>query len=235
MRNFLLGKIYLYYLNAITDAYLSRQLVGYVRDEINLDKLDKRLVDLFNLYDVKTKEEILGCAYTYYFWNGFYDYMYARWLEKVFRKYLGRDLVKVKSLIDEYRKELKMEYAYIEFENKKIILFTPLLQIFRKKLYLFEYFVERNELKGYKNTPRKLVVTAMKKVQRANILSNTTVVEKLLSSNLSENLKVGYIFKGSENIDDAELFIQSCRKTLMFASRWDRWFVNLLTLCFGKD
>ena len=83
MRSFLLGKIYLYYLNAVTDAYLSRQLVGYVRDEISLDEMDSRLVDLINLFDVKTKEEVLGCAYTYYFWNGLYDYMYARWFEKV--------------------------------------------------------------------------------------------------------------------------------------------------------
>ena len=232
MKQFFLGKIYLYYLNSITDAYLSRQLIGYVRDEISLDEMDDRLVDLINLFDVKTKEEMLGCAYTFYFWNGFYDYMYARWFVKIFGKYLGEDLVKVESLVDEYRKELKMEYAYVEFENRKIILVAPLFQIFRKKLFLFEYFVKRNELEEYVNTPRRIVVTAMKKVQKANILSNTDVAEKLLSSNLSKNLKVKYIFKGSEILNSSKSFIESCRKTLKSASRWDRWFMRLLDLCF---
>jgi hypothetical protein len=235
MKSFFLGKIYLYYLNSITDAYLSRRLIGYVRDELSLDKLDKRLIELLDLYEIKSKEEIMGCAYTYYFWNGFYDFMYARWFEKILGKYLGEELVIIKSLVLEYRKELKMEYAYIEFEKKKIVLLTPLLQILSKKLYLFEYFVERNELGQYKNIPRKNVVTAMKKVQRANILSNVAVAEKLSSFTPANDLKVDYIIKGSKEVSDSISFVDACNKTLKSASRWDRWFVHLLNYSFGKD
>ena len=233
MKYFILGKIFLYELNAYRDAYLAKQLILHAKKEKQFSKLNPRLKELINTYPIEiNKAHIVGLAYCQYLWNGFYDYMYARLFRLIFGFLIRKELILIDEAIIKQNQFQKTEYAYKEFENKKIMLLSPLIKFFSKKLFLSDWFVGRNNLSGLVYTNEDFALS-MAHVQTQNILSNSKLSQALMMGADSRNIKIRMIHEVNAQLGNKKGFIKACAKTLNSASRWDRWFKAILSCVFG--
>ncbi len=223
------AKILLYFLNAVNDAHIAQELAKYLRGEKY--QSSERTDNLIKLIE-ENRDELVGSIYTLYFMNGFYDYMFAKWLLRLIPT---ENRYEIMQQLDGICREYGLA-PYQEFYWEDVILVTPLLKLGLGKLPYKDEFEDIFRLKLGKGI-RKLA-EAMVLVQKLNIVSNLEYVEELKylwnKGKVSSSMKVKIISGMTKNLDNdmAQIMINSMINTLKAASRWDKLFVMFLKLRF---
>ena len=88
---------------------------------------------------------------------------------------MQKELKLVDKMIDDLKRRQNTPFTYSEFENGKVILIAPLMQLFSGKLFLLNWYLERNKFSdlNYQNSDISL---SMQHVQTQNIKSNLEIV-----------------------------------------------------------
>lgn len=212
IQTFLSGKIFQYYLNAYTDAKIAKELNFHLKAK-NKTNLSKRSLQIAKMAKGNSKM-ISGISYAMYYWNGFYDYMWAKFWEKFLPKDT-KDILQTE--VKSFQKKTSTQSAYAEFGGK-IILAKPIFLLFLGKLH----FAKRS---------RKLI-EAVILTQKHNIKSNQRYIKLLLKGKAANNEKIKSAFACSEKFKNNEIFIKGCIHTLNGASFWDGLFIKILRIRF---
>lgn len=228
-RTYFIAKILLYFLNAVNDAYLAHELAKHLRGE---EYQSNQRIKSFIKHAAEDRDQLIGVIYTLYFMNGFYDYMFAKWLLR-FIPEKGR--YEIMQQLDSICRTYGL-VPYQEFYWEDVVLVTPLLKLALGRLPYNTEFMDIFRLKlpkSIRKTAKSMIV-----VQKVNIESNYANVEYL--KQLWNKGKVAKI-KKLELIaglikalpeETARITVNSMINTLKAASRWDKLFVLLLRFRF---
>jgi len=206
----LVGRSLGYYLNAYQDAKIAEELWQFSKGKLNKNQLSKR-AKLFT----SSLKEAEAAAYTYYYWNGFFDFMPARLFEKLRFVNRNKDFQAGLKIVNQFKKELKIKSDYSEFS--KIILVKPIIALVFGKLH-------RCPCKDQK---RNEIIKTMIRVQKENKKSNLDEYRKIENGQF-DNLKL----KTIEKMRDTGIEIKPVYKILKLASFWDDLFILLLRTRF---
>jgi len=198
----LVGKILGYYLNAYQDAKIAQELWDFADGKIKKNGLSKR-AKIF----AKSKQVAAASAYTYYYWNGLYDYWWALLFEKLWFVGRNKEFIKGKAIVDHFKKKLKLRKDFSEI--KRIRLLKPLILLLMGR-------------------PRSLDVKTMIWVQEENKRSNFEEYDKVQNRQF-DNLKL----KAMKQISDLGVDINCVAAILKSASFWDDLFILFLKLRFS--
>jgi len=213
------GKIFLYFLNAYTDTYLAGQLIKYYKNKkisIIKDRRTRKLIKKAG----KNQQMILGTAYCQYYWNGWYDYISAQILQKLFKNKIN---------LKNYQKQLNLKNPYREI-NPNIVsliynLIWPIIAIFFGKIPNLNNFKKRFNVK--KNISKKKIIKACYLTQIQNIKHNNKLIKNIKKDN---SKKAQYIRSFIFQSKDKKTTLNSIQKTLKLASFWDKIFATFLKI-----
>jgi len=212
------GKVFLYSINAYTDAYLTEELIKYYKcGKINNVK-SARVKSLIKKAH-KNKKLILGVAYCQYYWNGWYDYICAQILEKLFKN---------KVSFTKYQNQFNLKNPYKKI-NKNIFsliynLLWPLVFLFLGKTPNLNNFKKRFNVK--KNIDKRTVVRACYLTQLQNIKHNNKLIKNIKRD---KSKKAQYIRRFISQ-SQKKTALNSIQKTLKLASFWDQFFACFLKI-----
>lgn len=228
----LIGTIYLYFINAYTDAYLAERLdnssnVSHFRDRI----------ELLQQYSKKRKIPVAAFIYTQYYLNGLYDYAYAQLFLKLLVLVDRRAGGIIQEEVNKYKEALQTEMVYTEFSLKTLsligILLKPLTIFLLGQIPFQHDFSKRFSFDLHSYSP-EMIVSGIMMVETLNIQNNHQMIQMIENNHNGESAKIIAIQKFiSQFEDDAKLIELAIISTLKSASRWDAWFFKFLHIRFG--
>lgn len=221
-KNWIIGRKFLYLLNAYTDAWLASELVKISKGIDAQETFHPRIQALIDSVD-RGPEMILGIAYCQYYFNGWYDYICGKLFEKISPG---------KTNLYEYKQELDLKDSYSEINirtlNLFFSLFWPLIYLLIGKLPNSGAFVERFNIDA-KGIDKKDFLKACVITQKENIKNNSKQLDAIQKNS---SRKAKYINDFALFFGDKEQVVTAVKKTLRRASLWDRIFAAFLNIRF---
>ena len=198
MKVFLEAKINTYLLNAIHDLEVHDILVG--KKKLKDYPIHKKRVDYFRKQarnHSSPTNYLVAVAYIYKFWNGLYDYLYARLL--YFLRYF-RPLMPSESPIKIGHQSLR---SYHNLHKGPIYLVGGLVRLFFGRFCGTSIAISTEEM-----------VATMIEVQRVNIEHNQSVISS------ASNQKYLIHKQLAEESKNPALYLRTVNQTLEAASFW---------------
>ncbi|MCA9390517.1 hypothetical protein KC571_03875 [candidate division WWE3 bacterium] len=230
----LIGTIYLYFINAYTDAYLAEKL----DDSSNVSHFSDR-IELLQHYSTKWKIPDTAFIYTQYYLNGLYDYAYAQLFMKLLVLVDRRAAEIIQEEVNRYRKLLNMHDAYTEFSSRSYallkLLIVPIWEFLLGKLPFEKTFSQQFPSHLHSFSP-EIIVPGIMMVEMLNIQSNHQQVQMIKQYDGQEATKIVAIRLFTSRFGDDETLIeQAIIATLKAASRWDALFKMFLQVRFRAN
>lgn len=234
IETFMLGRILMYDLNAVTDAHIADAIIRHLkRGELLLEGGEvgtraENFIRLAEQFD-PPGEHLLSIAYTLGHLNGMADHIYARVAERRIFTERGKPIGEFLAQHTPTRQTAPYDY---QGGREKVSNVMALAQIiWRGRFDALHAFGEKHSLPTSKSAREVAWMIAL--VQRQNMISNRQVARALLSGAETKVQKVLDIRRAASAVAHPAVFIRAAASTQRAAALWDGAVAAMIRARYG--
>ncbi|MBN1263531.1 MAG: hypothetical protein JW991_04200 [Candidatus Pacebacteria bacterium] len=235
IRVFLIGRTFLYLLNAEADADLAAQLIAYSRKP-NFGRLkNQRVKKLLEASDPSASQAIY-LAYGQYIANGLADYLTGQLFLKILKIFnQDKAVEKINQTLNQFRRGLIKKDNYREYAGGFLdTLFSLLIQIGGFILGKLPFKKQFRKIFSPKKTRlfKRKVFEAIILIQNQNISHNQNLKKEIEKAGKTDNPKLRAILTLAGMFPESqEKMLRAVSQSLEAASFWDRlfrWYLGII-------